>query len=75
MPKLAKIIGQVFPRANQQIVFSPESIGEKQQKMSLRSQMSYKKFKGHMLVSETSAAAFPLARFHGLARVSGVAHP
>ena len=46
-----------------------------------RPQMSYEKFKGYMLVSETSAAAFPLTRFHGLARVPssarvpGVARP
>ena len=71
-------------------MFFPENIGEEQnKKRSSCPQMSYKKnLKGHMLVSDTSAAAFSLARFRGLAsvlekrarvpslaRVPGVAHP
>ena len=48
-----------------------ESIGEKEKKRlyALRCPTK-KKYKGHMLVSETSAAAvFPLTRFRGLARL------
>ena len=62
---------------------------DSKKKRSSRTQMSYrKKQTGRMVINETSAAALPLTRFRGLARVpdirirvpsstgmSGVAHP
>ena len=63
--------GQFFLRASQQFVFFAKNIGEEQKKRSSRPQMSYKRNQKaiYVLVSETSAAAFPLIRFHVLARV------
>ena len=50
-------------------VFTWKHRVKSKKKVSTLSDILQKKFKGHMLVSHTSAAAFPLTRFSGVACV------
>ena len=71
---------KVFTSAD--VLISSENIGEEPKRgLYTLKCPTRKKLKGHMLVSETSAAALPLTGFRDLARVPssarmpGVAHP